>query len=35
MDTTMGLVRLVNPNAPNDDPKSFTFDSVFDWKYVQ
>ena len=32
MDTTMGLVKLTNPNAPNDEPKSFSFDTVFDWK---
>ena len=33
MDTTMGVIRIINPEAPSDEPKSFTFDTVFDWKY--
>lgn len=35
MDTTMGLIKVINPEAPNDEPKSFTFDSVFDWNSTQ
>ena len=34
MDTTMGTVFITNPNSPGEDPKSFTFDNVFDWTYV-
>ena len=34
MDTTMGIVSLKKPDAPDEDPKSFTFDAVFDWKFV-
>jgi hypothetical protein len=33
MDTTMGLIKLTNPNARTEEPKSFSFDTVFDWKY--
>lgn len=34
MDTTMGVVKVTNPNA-TDDVKSFTFDTVFDSNSTQ
>lgn len=34
MDTKRGMVTVKNPNEPNGAPKEFTFDSVYDWKYV-
>jgi len=33
MDTTMGTIRITNPGG-KEEPKVFTFDTVYDWKYV-
>lgn len=35
MNTSTGLVEVRKPNAPKEAPKSFTFDSVFDWNSTQ
>eukprot|EP01112_Ceratiomyxa_fruticulosa_P022209 TRINITY_DN8067_c0_g1_i1.p1 TRINITY_DN8067_c0_g1~~TRINITY_DN8067_c0_g1_i1.p1 ORF type:complete len:730 (+),score=171.83 TRINITY_DN8067_c0_g1_i1:93-2282(+) len=35
MDTTMGTVSIISPDNPTDPPKSFTFDTVFDWTSTQ
>jgi len=35
MDTKRGLIEVQPPgNAHGETPKSFTFDAVYDWKYV-
>ena len=33
MDGKKGLIELINPKAPNEPPRTFTFDSIYDWKY--
>ena len=33
MDSKRGLVAIKNPKG-NDEKKEFTFDSVYDWKWV-
>lgn len=35
IDCTMGLVALHNPRAPDSEPKSFTFDNVYDHNSTQ
>jgi len=32
MDVKRGLVTLKSPAKPNETPKQFTFDAVYDWK---
>ncbi len=34
MDTTLGRVILRKPGEEKEEPKVFTFDSVYDWKLV-
>jgi len=35
MDPQRGLIEVKPPgNAHDETPKSFTFDAVYDWKYV-
>jgi hypothetical protein len=35
MNVPIGLVEVRRPGAENEAPKSFTFDSVFDWNCTQ
>lgn len=33
MDSKRGLVSIKKPNS-DEEPKEFTFDAVYDWKFV-
>ncbi|XP_078494760.1 kinesin family member 3B [Ciona intestinalis] len=35
MDVKSGQVQIKNPKSPNDPPKSFTFDAIYDWNCTQ
>lgn len=35
MDLKAGQVVVRNPKAPNEPPKNFTFDSIYDWNSIQ
>jgi hypothetical protein len=34
MDGKRGHITLKNPQKPGEAPKEFTFDAIYDWKYV-
>ena len=35
MDVKRGIVDLKNPSKANETSRQFTFDAVYDWKYVK